>query len=424
MSRSRRASERLPLKGGVEKGGEAWLQGGTEFGSLTSGLRKDDGCGGGGGGMAALGANSSSVGGRTCNDVNGGGVDSVAAVLVAESGGGGCSCGDSGGGGGLSMRAAMDSPAGFLPAVAHSKGADSWSLGTIGVASLLGTAQRLPCSSGGGGGGGCGDGASSGMGDGSAGANGFAPRPTRAARPVAEAVEDSPIEAASPQRQIVNLHRGGSGGGALCAGNALGGGGCVAAAETPARRGVGSQRTGDKLDVPETGASTRRRVVFSDNADPTGCVQMKPTEPIPTESIQTKPTGRIQNSGGGAGHVSSGGCDDGGGEAPNSNPLTAQCRRVSAFTPDDDADAAGFFRGGGGGGGGGGGASVRGDFVGGAFFGGGAAGTHAMASTASLVVDYNGDVFADDDVDENYNDVVRHCTSECNALLHLAQVWR
>ncbi|GAX84653.1 hypothetical protein CEUSTIGMA_g12074.t1 [Chlamydomonas eustigma] len=49
--------------------------------------------------------------------------------------------------------------------------------------------------------------------------------------------------------------------------------------------------------------------------------------------------------------------------------------------------------------------------------------SNRSAYAASIVVHYKGDCFADEDEeDDNYQDVVRHATSECNALLHLRQV--
>ncbi|KAJ9522837.1 hypothetical protein QJQ45_023621 [Haematococcus lacustris] len=46
-----------------------------------------------------------------------------------------------------------------------------------------------------------------------------------------------------------------------------------------------------------------------------------------------------------------------------------------------------------------------------------------QTATASILVKYNGDIFQDsDEEEEDFDDVVRHCTSECHALYHLRQV--
>jgi hypothetical protein len=43
--------------------------------------------------------------------------------------------------------------------------------------------------------------------------------------------------------------------------------------------------------------------------------------------------------------------------------------------------------------------------------------------TASILVKYHEDIFEDSDEEEiDFDDVVRHCTSECHALYHLRQV--
>ncbi|MEW5319052.1 MAG: hypothetical protein WDW38_010228 [Sanguina aurantia] len=78
-------------------------------------------------------------------------------------------------------------------------------------------------------------------------------------------------------------------------------------------------------------------------------------------------------------------------------------------------------------------ASVRGD--GGASYAGagagsgtGGAGSRPGAGDAvgsSIHIDYDGDVFRDDDSDaEDYSDVVRHVASECNALYHMRKLTR
>ena len=49
--------------------------------------------------------------------------------------------------------------------------------------------------------------------------------------------------------------------------------------------------------------------------------------------------------------------------------------------------------------------------------------TDDAAEVASILVQYDADIFEDSDEDENdFDDVVRHCTSECHALFHLRQV--